>query len=169
MNIVLIGHAGTGKTTVGKLLADKLGRTFVDTDAIIEAREGCSLKRIVQTHGAQYVRKVEDALVVEISTYDNCVIAAGATVPLNIENYALLKKNGVIICLTAEPAIIILRTTPGRESSMLLKSANAIGTIRQILKEREPHYSRADYTIDTSELSPEQVVEKILHLIKTGH
>jgi shikimate kinase len=164
VNIVLTGFAGTGKTTAGRLLAEKLGRNFIDTNEIIEGREESSMARLTQVKGAQYMRQAEDEIVREISFFDNCVIATGPNVILNVENYARLKKNGTLICLTAEPSIIILRTAPSKESSVLLRSKNAIQTIRQILKEREPHYSRADYTIDTSALTPEQVVEQILVL-----
>jgi shikimate kinase len=166
MNIVLVGFAGTGKTTVGRLLAGMLKKNFLDTNEIIEGREASAIARLTQVKGSLYVREAEDALVAEMAALDDCVIAVGANAILNLENLARLKKNGVLVCLTADPAIIVIRTAPSRESSALLKSANALATIRQILKEREQSYARADHTIDTSDLTPAQVAESILRALR---
>lgn len=168
MNIVLTGFTGTGKTVVGRILAERLGRKFIDINEIIEEREKDKISRIPQIKGEGYLKKIEKKIVEEISDQDNCIIATGSNTILSDENYRNLKKNGIIICLTAEPSITILRATPTKDSSVLLKSKDAIQTIRKVMKEREPYYSKAGHTIDTSDSTPEEVAEKIIQLVRSS-
>lgn len=169
MNIVLTGYAGTGKTVVGKVVAEKLARTFVDINEVVERREKDRIARINQVKGQAYLDEKEAEVVAEISGQDNLVIATGARTLLNEVNFRNLKKNGLIVCLTAEPSLLLLRTvSPLKERAVLLKSKQAIETVRQVMKERELHYSKADHTIDTSELTVEQVADKVILLGSPG-
>lgn len=164
-NIVLIGFMGTGKSVVGKKLASFLKRDFIDTDAVIVEREKERIPRIFQIKGENYFRDIESQVIQEISNKKRCVIATGGGAVIRKENFKALKKNAIVICLTAEPAIVLLRTSSVDDRPLLLKSKDAIATIRYLMKEREPYYAKADYTINTSELSPDDTVKAILDII----
>lgn len=163
-NIVLTGFMGTGKTVAGKIVAEKLNMEFIDTDEIIEKREKDRIARIFQVKGESYFRKVEEEVIKDISEKTNCVIATGGGAIINKNNFENLKKNGVIICLEAEPSTILLRTSTTKDRPLLLKNKDVISTIRDLLKMREPYYNRADYKIDTTSLNPEQVSELIIKI-----
>ena len=163
---MLIGFTGTGKTEVGRILSKKLGRRFFDINEIIEKKEKDKIVRVSQIKGEKYLQEIEERIIGKISQENDCIIATRVNTVLSDKNYKNLKRNGLIICLTAEPSIIILRSTPTKHSSVLLKSKDAIKIIRETLKEKQPYYSKADYTIDTSDFTVEQVADKILELIK---
>jgi shikimate kinase len=166
VNIVLTGFSGTGKTAVGKILAAALGRSFIDVNVIIEEREGDRIARIRQIHGAAHVGDLERTVIAEVSEHDNLVVAVGTNVLADETNYQNIRRlPSVIVCLTAEPARVILRSVAGDHGYVMLKSANAIGMIRRLIKEQIPHYRKADYLLDTSELTPEQAAEKIRETI----
>jgi len=166
MNIILTGFMGTGKTITGKLVSEKLGMEFIDTDKIIEEREKDRIVRIFQIKGEKYFRKIEEKVIEEVSLKDNCVIATGGGAIVSEKNFRNLKKNGILICLSADPSVILKRTTPAKDRPLLLKSKHAIQTIKELLERRKPYYSKADYTIDTSHLAPEQVAEKIIEIYR---
>ncbi len=165
-NIVLVGFMGTGKSEVGTLLAEKLNKKFVDTDKIIEQREKDRIARIFQVKGEEYFRKVEEEVIEEVSKYENCVIATGGGALIREKNYLNLKKNGILICLTATPEEIYKRTLPKKDRPLLMKSKNIIETIKELLEIRKPYYSKADYTIDTTNKKIEVVVEEIIKIIE---
>jgi len=165
-NLVLTGYSGTGKSTVGRILAARWQWKFVDINAILEERENCRLARLVQVRGQEYVDRKEEELIAGIAAGRQLVVAAGARTLLSERNFLNLKQNGVLIGLTAEPGIILLRTcAPWKDRTALLKSKEVLQTIRQVIKERESFSRKPDYTIDTSELTPEQVAEKIEALL----
>jgi shikimate kinase len=165
-NIVLTGFMGTGKTETGKMLAGELNMEFIDTDAIIEKRENDRIARIFQIKGEKYFRKLEVQVIREVSGKENCVIATGGGAVINNINFRNLKQKGIIICLTAQPAVILARTTPSADRPLLLASKSAIETIRNLLRKREPYYSMADYTLDTTDLTPLQAANKIIEKLK---
>lgn len=163
-NIILVGFMGTGKTVVGKIVAEKLKMEFIDTDKIIEEKEKDRIPRIFQVKGEKYFREVEEKVVEEVSKKENCVIATGGGAIIREKNFNNLKRNGIIICLEAEPSIILLRTSKTEDRPLLLKNKDVISTIRHLIKLRKPYYDKADYKIDTTPLSPEQVSEKIIEI-----
>ncbi len=165
-NIVLIGFMGTGKSEVGSLLAKKLNKKFIDTDKLIEEREKDRIARIFQVKGEEYFRKVEEEIIEEVSKYENCVIATGGGAVIKEKNYLNLKKNGILICLTATPEEIYKRTLPKKDRPLLLKSKNVIETIKELLELRKPFYSKADYTVDTTQKKTELIVEEIIKIIE---
>lgn len=165
-NIVLVGFMGTGKTEVGKNLAKKLNMDFIDTDELIEKKERDRIVRIFQVKGEEYFREVEEEIIEKVSKCKNCVIATGGGALLREKNYLNLKKNGILICLVATPEEIYRRTIPKKDRPLLLKSKNVIETIKELLKIREPYYSKADYKIDTTKKSIDEVVEEIIRIIK---
>jgi len=167
VNIVLVGYSGVGKSTVGRILADRLGWKFVDIKEIMEQQEGNKIPFLVQTKGQSYVDRKEGEVIAEVSCQENVVIATSPRSLLQEKNFQCLQKNGCLIWLTAEPAIVLLRTCSSlKERAILLKSKDALQMIRNIMKERETSYQKAEYVVDTSALPPEQVAEQILHYLR---
>jgi len=171
MNIVLIGFRGTGKSTVGKLLANRLKRDFVDTDEYIERTTGKTIKDIFEEEGEEGFRKTEAETIVKLSKMDNKIIAAGGGVVLRDENVKNLKSNGFLILLEATPEIIHDRirqdekTTQQRPS---LTNKNSFDEIKHLIDKRQPLYENAaNYTINTSYVSCKDIVEEIITVIRS--
>ena len=166
-NLILIGFMGTGKTSLGKLLANKLGRGFVDLDQKIERDAGMTIPKIFELHGEKYFRELEKKAVREVSERKNLVIATGGGTVKDAENVRLLKNSGVIICLTTEPEEIFRRTERRGERPVLDGGGKKrFETIKKLLAEREIFYSQADYTIDTTNWSPLQIMNDICEHFK---
>ena len=165
-NLILIGFMGTGKTSLGKLLANRLGRGFVDLDQKIERDAGMTIPKIFELHGEKYFRELEKKAVREVSERKNLVIATGGGTVKDAENVRLLKNSGVIICLTTEPEEIFRRTERRGERPLLDKNDQRLETIKKLLAEREIFYSQADYTIDTTNWSPRQIMNDICEHFK---
>jgi len=165
MNIILTGFMGTGKSAIGKKLAQRLRMGYLDTDEIIEKREGCKIFQIFQEKGEGYFREIETQVVKEVALWDNYVIATGGGVVLKEENMNALKKNGLIICLSADPETIWKRTSDGQRRP-LLNCKNPKERIKSLLKERRPYYQKADFAIETSKLNNEEIVERIIAIFE---
>ncbi len=166
-NIALIGFMGTGKTAVGKVLAEKLGRKFVELDSLIEQKAGKSIPQIFQQDGEPAFRELEIEVTKEISTGKNLVIACGGGIVLNKINIDRLKSSSVIVCLTASPNIILKRTMSDGEGRPLLNVSDRASEIRGLLKFRKPFYERAaDIRINTSKLDIDSVAEQIIMKLK---
>jgi shikimate kinase len=166
-NIVLVGFMGTGKTAVGKLLAARLKKQRLCLDDMIEWKIGKPIVDIFEQDGEAFFRKVEKDIVKSASHDKDAVIDAGGGVVIDEENVKRLKEHGVVICLRARPEVIYERTK-GLLHRPLLNTPNPVENIRILLDKREQYYSRADYTIDTSELSPDEVVERIIDILEKG-
>ena len=161
-NLILIGFMGTGKTSLGKLLANKLGRGFVDLDQKIETDFGMTIPKIFELHGEKFFRELEKKAVQEVCQRKNLVIATGGGTVKDSENFRLLKNSGMIICLTCTPEEIFIRTERRGERPVLDGGGNErLETIKKLLAEREKFYSQADYEIDTTDWSPLQIVSDI--------
>lgn len=166
-NIVLIGFMGTGKTAVGKALAERLGYTFVDTDQMIVESALMSVEEIFKTHGEPYFRKLESTVVKDAYVMENCVISTGGGTILDPENRKFLASSGKIILLTADPMVIARRVSKSGPRPILADSRygnTPEERIRYKLLEREELY-HGDLTIDTSDLTIEEVVERTLGFI----
>ncbi|HLJ59464.1 MAG TPA: 3-dehydroquinate synthase [bacterium] len=153
-NVVLIGFMGTGKTLVGRALATRLGRPFVDTDALIEERAGRSIPRIFAEDGEATFRRIESEIVAAVGEREGTVIATGGGVVLNPANMAHLRRNGMIVALRAEPAAILARVGGGVDRPLLGVDPEA--GVRRLLAERSPLYHDADLVLDTSSVSAEE-------------
>lgn len=164
-NIVLIGFMGVGKTSVGKRLADILQMEFIDTDKEIEKLTGMTISQIFARHGEVRFRSEEHLIVTKVASRTNCVISTGGGAVLNDENVKALRKNGVLICLTASPEVIQERVSK-RGGRPLLYKDKSIEKITQMLEERKEFYAQADFAVDTTNLSQEETVEEILAQLK---
>ncbi|MCP4361165.1 MAG: shikimate kinase [Chloroflexi bacterium] len=164
-NIVLTGFMGTGKTTVGQLLAEKLGFTFIDTDALIEARDGRPITDIFAQSGVAAFRQMETAVALELAGRTNLVISTGGRLMLDPVNAAALTKNGRVFCLTAAPKEI-LRRVEETSKRPLLNVPNPATRIQSLLAQREAAYGRFTQ-IQTDGKTAVQVAEEIISWVST--
>lgn len=164
-NVVLVGFMGTGKTVVAKKLAEKLGREFLELDAVIEKKEGMSIKDIFEKKGEPYFREIEKKVVKESSQKQGLVISAGGGAIIDEENFNTLKPNSIIICLQASPDTIMQRTK-GNVCRPLLNVPDPKKRIQELLEKRAPYYKKADHCVSTDNLTIDQVVAKIMQLIQ---
>lgn len=166
-NVILTGFMGTGKTSLGKLLATKLGRPFVDIDKKIEDEAQMSIPTIFEQYGEAHFRELEKTAVKELSQRRGLVIATGGGTVKDEDNIRLLKSSGVMICLTAEPEEIFNRTARRGERPVLDGGGDErLETIKKLLAERKQFYDRADYQVDTTDWSPIQIVDDICRYLR---
>ncbi len=166
-NVALIGFMGTGKTAVGKVLAKKLNREFIELDALIEQKAGKSIPEIFQQHGEVAFRELEIEVTKEIASKEHLVIACGGGIVLNKINIDRLKSNSVIVYLTASPNIILKRTLTDGEGRPLLNVSDRASEIRELLKFRKPFYERAaDIRLNTSKLDIDVIAKQIITKLK---
>jgi shikimate kinase len=162
-SVALVGFMGTGKTVVGRLLATKLGKEFIELDAVIEAKAGRSIPEIFSTEGEVGFREREIQAAREVAGKKNVVIACGGGVVLNKINIDRLRQGCTIVCLTASPAAILARTAGDKGGRPLLDVADRAQQVREMMAFRRPYYkAAADIIINTSRLRPETVAEKII-------
>jgi len=163
-NIYLVGFMGTGKTVVGKELAKKKKWQFLDLDELIELRQKRTIRDIFAQNGESYFRRVEKQVLKEVSKEKKFVVACGGGVVIDKDNISTMKDTGVIICLVAGVEVILKRTC-GYSHRPLLNISEPKRKIELLQKLRAPYYAQAHTSIDTSKLSVEQVVGKILKAI----
>jgi shikimate kinase len=152
---------GTGKSVVGRRLAAELSLPFYDTDSLIEARTGMKIAEIFEKNGEAVFREIEKEIVREVSQKDGCVISTGGGVVANAENVRSLTEKGELICLTASPETILKRIERRANARPLLSGENPLERIKTLLEERRPFYAQAPFTLDTTFLSVEKIVEAI--------
>ncbi|MEZ5342778.1 MAG: shikimate kinase [Acidimicrobiales bacterium] len=162
-NVVLTGFSGTGKSTVGRFIAQRLGFGFVDTDLLIEARWG-PIPAIFAEQGEATFRSLERIVAAELSLLSKLVIATGGGTLLNDRNVTTLGRSGHIVCLCASPQTILERVSRRPGTRPLLAGANPAETIACLLAERAGAYAQFDQ-VDTTGLSHAQVADAILSLV----
>jgi shikimate kinase len=166
MNIVLIGMRGSGKTTVGKILAQKLSRGFVEMDRLISMRAGLSIPEIVERYGWSRFRDVKEEITSEVAGLNNIVNAAGGGVVTREKNIAKLKKTGVLVWLKASVDTLVKRVGEDTERPPLVSGRSQREDIELTLTEREPLYQKAaDLIVETEDKTPEEVAEAIINLL----
>lgn len=161
MNVVLTGFMGTGKSTVGRLLAALTGRAFVDTDAIIEERHG-PIPEIFAVRGEEVFRQLEREVAAELADLDGLVIGTGGRLLLDPVNADVLTRTGRVFCLTASVDAILQRVAPdGRAAGRpLLAGSDARERITALLAERAEGYGRFEQ-VPTDDRSPREVADDI--------
>ena len=164
-NIYLTGFMGTGKSAAGRELAQRLNLELVDIDDLIVRKENRSINDIFSQSGEPYFRKIENAILKEVSLKEDQVVSCGGGIVLNPENTALMKQTGRLVCLSAHPEVIFERVKRHTHRP-LLQVADPLARIRELLTLRKPYYERAEFVIDTSEISIIEVVKKILDYLK---
>ncbi len=160
-NIVLTGFMGTGKTEVGRELSRILGWKVIDVDEEIVRAKKMSINEIFGKFGEPVFRDIETEMIEEVSRNRNVIISTGGGAVLRQENVEILRRNGVVICLWAEPETILRRTSNNSERP-LLQVDDPLARIRELLEYRRPFYEKADIMIDTEGKSPFNIAEEIL-------
>lgn len=160
-NVFLIGPMGAGKSTIGRHLAELLGKQFVDADQELEQHTGVSIALIFEIEGEAGFRKRESALLDELTRRQNIVLATGGGAILWEENRALLRARGTVVYLDADIDTLAERTRRDRNRP-LLQTENRRARLAEIMHEREPLYrQQADVIIPTSRRSPATVARRI--------
>lgn len=162
VNIVLIGFMGTGKTSVGRLVAEQLGFEFLDTDEMIQARTGRSIVDIFAQEGEPAFRALEEKAVEELAHLKKMVISTGGGLPVNPKNMANLKTHALVICLWSSPEKIWERVRH-QSHRPLLHDPNPLAKIRELLAQREPFYRQADVLLNTELRSIREVAQQATH------
>jgi shikimate kinase len=164
-NIVLTGFMGTGKSEVGKRLAARMKRTFIDTDIVIEQELGISIAQLFAEKGEASFRAHERRIIAQTCQQQDCVIATGGGAMLDPANVALLKKGSLVVCLTATPEVIYNRVR-GNANRPLLQGDDPLTKIRSLIADRAQAYARADVTLETSQRSLDEIVDAVLAAYK---
>ena len=164
MNILLTGFMGAGKTTVGRKLAKRLGYFFIDTDQEIEKEQGCSITEIFKYGGEECFRDLETDILQKLQTKQNLVIATGGGMVLRNENRSLMQSLGTRVYLKVEPQELMRRLKKDKKRPLLQKSKPE-EHILEMLQQRKSIYEEAECIIDTTNLSPHQMVTEIIRKI----
>ncbi|MDB6148832.1 MAG: aroK [Chthoniobacter sp.] len=161
-NFVLIGFMGSGKSSIGRLIAGRLGYRFVDTDALVVRRAGQEIVDIFATHGEAHFRDLETAALESLAGEAHCVIATGGGIVVRERNHALLRRLGFVVLLTATEDVIFERVSRNSKRP-LLQTANPRATISEMLAARAPLYeAAAQWMLDTSDLSHREAAEALI-------
>ncbi len=167
--VILIGYRGTGKTAVAERLARRLGWSWVDADAHLEAHAGCSIRQIFEAEGEAGFRARESALLAELCALENHVLATGGGVVLDPRNRELIIGSGRVVWLNADADTIhqrILNDDTSRTRRPPL-TTGGLQEIRDLLARREPHYRAcAELEIDTGRRTPDEVASYIFEWLK---
>lgn len=163
--IFFIGFMGTGKTTIGKLVSDKLNLDFIDTDSLIEERLNMSISNIFEEWGEEYFRKLEhDVICKIIKSTEGTVIATGGGTPLYHGNLQLMKNNGLVIGLNTSPKELWRRLQDCQERP-LLKQYNTYKKFCKLYRNRSNIYAQAHITIKTDGKSLEEIVKEVISYV----
>lgn len=162
-NVVLIGMSGAGKSTLGVLLAKAMGKSFVDTDLLIQQREGKLLQQIIDEQGSEYFMALEEEVIASLEA-ENCVIATGGSVVYSERGMAHLKERGFTVYLQVDNEELLGRLSNIRTRGIVFRGS---GDFRAVYEERKPLYEAyADLTVNCSQSTVEESVEKILDAIE---
>ena len=163
-NYILIGMPGSGKTTAGKILAQKLNYGFIDMDSFIEEFEGLSISDIFSLHGEEYFRSLETRIINTFAGAEKKIISTGGGTFEKEENRAVLNSLGKVIYLYANPEVLFKRLE-NDTNRPLLQVESPENKIKMLFDIRDKNYRLADCVIDTSNLDTYNVVEKIIKVI----
>jgi len=160
-NLVLVGFMGTGKSAVGRILAQRLGREFVDVDTVIETDAARSIPCIFKEEGEDGFRKRERDAVRLVTARSGLVVATGGGVLLDPGNLRDLETSGEIVCLTATPTTVLARVgnDPNRP---LLQGGDPLSIIRGLLAKRAPLYASIAWQVPTDGLTADEVADQVL-------
>ena len=166
-NLILCGFMGSGKSTIGRLLSEKLGARFIDTDTYIEQKEGMPISEIFRQYGEEYFRSREREVCEELSQLQKTVISTGGGTLLNEDNMKALKKNGIVFLLNVSSRTVLTRLR-NDTTRPLLQQEDKEKAVKMMLSSRTPLYNRAaDYVIDAEE-SPRKVCLKIISIYNSA-
>ncbi len=167
-NIVLVGFMGTGKTTVGKLLAEQTGMPLVDMDTQIEERAGKTINEIFAQDGEPHFRALEREIAQELASKDSQIISTGGGIVLNPDNIAAFEKTGLVVCLLADADTVLDRVR--HDSTRPLLAGDKESKIVELLQSRKHLYESIPHKIDTSDRpSPGPTAQEIIDLYESNN
>jgi shikimate kinase len=164
--IVLIGFMATGKTTVGRLVAQRLGRTFMDLDQLIEQSVGTSIADIFRHQGEPAFRRHEAEALRKALGEPDAVIATGGGAACREDNLTEMLARGHVVALSAPPAEVLQRTGKASGRPLLDGADDPMSAAAQLLSQREPFYERAHLRVDTVGKTPAEVADEVLRAIE---
>lgn len=171
-NVYLTGLSGVGKSTVGPLLAERLGWTFIDTDKLIEEATGMAVTDIFSTLGEETFRERETQMIDHLSSIlRELVVSLGGGAILREGNRTLMRESGVVIYLKASPSLLAERLYGASEERPLLKAdsnAQLLHNLENLLEERAALYEQADITVETDGATVEDIVSRIQEALDSG-
>jgi shikimate kinase len=162
-NVILVGFMGAGKSSCGRLLARRLGRCFIETDDMIVARAGRSIPEIFREDGEEQFRRLEGEAVDALRLKSGEVIATGGGLPCRDGRMEALRALGTVVWLRGDLTLLLDRAARVGGRPMLERSAEEI---EALYRAREPYYARAHVTVDTAGLGVDQVVSRVLALLR---
>lgn len=165
-NISLIGLMGSGKSTVGAILAEKLNLEFVDLDAKIEAKIGMEISEIFAQKGEDFFRKVESEVLKDFAEKSGQVISTGGGAVQNEINLQILKENSIIIYLKTSPEVLFERIKADN-SRPLLQNEKPLETLCELLEKREPNYKKADIIVATDGKTIDEILNEIIKNVES--
>lgn len=163
-NLILVGLPGAGKSTVGRALATRLGRPFLDFDREIERREAATIARIFDLQGEAYFRSLERELSRELTGTAGMVLAPGGGWIMDPQAVALLRPPGRIIYLRVTPEAALQRLGRDAVARPLLRVPDPLGSLRLLLAQRGPHYSAADIVVEAEDIGVQEVTDMVVQL-----
>lgn len=167
-NIVLVGFMGSGKTTVGKLLAGKTGMPLLDMDSMIVERAGKSINDIFADDGEPHFRALERALVQELAATEGHIISTGGGIVLNPKNIEDFEKTGLVVCLLVDAETVLDRVR--HDTTRPLLAGDKEAKILELLESRKALYASITHKIDTSgHSSPEPIADEIIDLYQSNN
>jgi len=165
-NIILAGPMGSGKTSVGKIIANRMKREFEDTDHMIEKATGLTIARIFSERSEAFFRSLERQIVKLVAKRRNLVVAVGGGTTVPEINLADLSERGIVICLRATENELFRRLSDN-QGRPLLKGNDLKSRISQILDQRRSAYDAIPFSVDTTGLSAEQVADRVIEIYKS--
>ena len=163
-SLYLVGMMGSGKTSTGRPLAERLGYGFVDADAVIEQAAGCSIPEIFERDGEAGFRSLESQVLSAISQRHSLVVATGGGVVTQPENWGVL-HSGIVIWLDVIPDQLMQRLKADSTVRPLLQTADPEADLKALLNKRQPLYAEADLTVVINDETPDAVADGILQLL----
>ncbi len=159
-NVALIGFMGAGKSTIGRGLAARLEKSFVETDVLVEQRAGMTVADIFALQSEERFREIESEVVEQAAQMRDCVISCGGGVVLRHENVAALRASSIVVFLDVTPRAVIQRLRPGSRVRPLLDTDDQETRVRELMEQRLPAYcAAADITVQTDGLTVEQILQ----------
>lgn len=163
-HVVLVGLPGSGKSTIGKLAAERSKRSFLDFDREIERRQGQSVSEIFAERGEPFFRQLERVLTQELAEVGGMIVAPGGGWIADPENVALLKGRAQLVWLKVRPEVAIARLRSESMLRPLLVRPDPLAELKKLLQQREALYAQADHLINTEMVSLEQAVDRVAQL-----
>jgi shikimate kinase len=163
-HLILIGLPGSGKTTVGQAVAQKLGRTFLDIDLEIERREGRSIGQIFGEKGEAYFRKKEREITEELTLVGNMIVSPGGGWAANPETVSIVRPPSKLVYLRVTPATALKRLGPMRQMRPLLSRPDPLAELNRLYEARKQAYESADHVVNTELLDPQRVIDRVTEL-----